>query len=149
MSPRKHAPALVAATALALGLAGTIGFATTGAAAERTCSNESVEGQYALQARGLTEGLTHHTANLGRIMVDGHGHLSGSLTVSINGRIATAQALNGTYEVHADCSGTESFTIGSDPTARTASFVLANKARQIDFLETDEGTVFSGSATRQ
>ena len=73
MSPRKHAPALVTAAALARGLAGTIGFATTGAAAERTCSNESVEGQY----------------------------------------------------------------------------VLANKGRQIDFLETDEGSVFSGTATRQ
>ena len=82
-------------------------------------------------------------------MVDGHGHLSGTLIVSINGRIAEAQVLNGTYQVHADCTGTESFTIGSDPTQRTASFVLADKARQIDFLETDEGTVFSGTATRQ
>src|SRR5215471_7266376 len=148
MNPRRTALGLLSVTALSLGVLGSLSFAATGASAERTCSNESVEGQYSLQARGLTEGLAHHTANLGRILVDGHGHLTGTLTVSINGRIATSQALNGTYEVHADCTGTESFTIGSDPTPRTASFVVANKARQIDFLETDEGTVFSGTATR-
>ena len=50
MSLRKLTPALVTATALALGLAGTFSFAATDAAAERTCSNETVEGQYALQA---------------------------------------------------------------------------------------------------
>ena len=149
MSLRRTAYGLVSLTAVALGVLGSLSFAATGAAAERTCSNKSVEGQYALLARGLTEDLTHHTANLGRILVDGHGHLTGTLTVSVDGRIATAQALNGTYEVHADCSGTELFTIGADPTQRTANFVVSNRTRQIDFLETDQGTVFSGTATRQ
>jgi hypothetical protein len=150
MSPRKSAIGLFSVTAAAVGLAGAIGAARTlPVVARSVCSNETVEGEYALQARGLTEGLAHHTANLGRIMVDGHGHLTGTLTVTINGRIATAQALNGIYEVHADCTGAESFTIGSDSTPRTANFVVASDARQIDFLETDEGTVFSGTATRQ
>jgi hypothetical protein len=150
MSFRMTAPRRLTVAAFALGLAGMIGVAATGqVAAEGACSNKTVEGQYALQARGLTEGLAHHTANLGRIVADGEGHLTGSLTVSINGRIATAQALNGTYEVHSDCTGVELFTIGLDPTPRTASFVVANRARQIDFLETDEGTVFSGTAVRQ
>jgi hypothetical protein len=150
MSPRKTALGLFSVTAAALGLAGALGLARTQPVVARSvCSAETVEGEYGLQARGLTEGLSHHTANLGRIMVDGHGHLTGMLTVSINGRIATAQALNGTYEVQADCSGTESFTIGFDPTPRTASFVVANKGREIEFLEPDEGTVFGGTATRQ
>ena len=135
--------------AVAIPTLGALGFASfSHVAAHPACSDRTVEGDYALHASGLTEDLTHHTANLGRIVVDGTGRLSGELTVSVNGRIATAQMVRGTYSVNDDCTGSESFTVGADPTVRTATFVTANGGREIDFLETDAATVFNGTATR-
>src|SRR5215467_13400414 len=111
--------------AVAVPTLGALGFASfSHVAAHPACSNRSADGDYALQANGLTEDLTHHTANLGRIVVDGNGRLSGELTVSVNGRIATAQTVKGSYSVNDDCTGSESFTIGADPTVRTATFVI-------------------------
>src|SRR5215471_1660293 len=134
---------IVRMVVVAIPTLGVLGFASfSHVAAHPACSNRTVEGDYALQASGLTEDLAHHTANLGRIVVDANGHLSGELTVSVSGHIGTAQAVNGTYSVSDDCTGSESFTIGADPTVRTATFVVANGGREIDFLETDAGTVF-------
>ena len=134
----------------AVGLTAILGVAALQpVSAEESCSNRTVEGAFALAARGQTENLEHTTANLGRIVVDGHGNLTGTLTVSVNGRIARGQHVAGTYAVNADCTGSEQFTIGTDPTPRTADFVIADHGRQISFLETDSGTVFVGSATRQ
>jgi hypothetical protein len=118
-------------------------------AAQDSCSARTVEGDYALSAQGKTEDLAHTTANLGRVVVDGRGGLSGALTISVDGRIARGQHLSGTYVVNADCTGSETFTIGADPTPRTADFVVSDRGRQIAFLETDPGTVFVGTATRQ
>src|SRR5262245_1513019 len=101
---------------LVVGVAGlTIAGSTSQALARQGCSNETAAGEYALQATGLTEGLSHTTADLGRIVVDGRGRLAGQLTVSVNGRIAQGQALAGTYGVQPDCTGAETFTIGADP----------------------------------
>jgi hypothetical protein len=134
----------------ALGVTALLGFAALQpVAAQESCSTRTVEGEFALLAQGQTEDLQHTTANLGRIMVDGRGGLTGSLTLSVNGQIARDQRVRGTYVVNADCTGTEQFTIGPDPTLRTADFVIADHGREIEFLETDTGTVFSGSATRQ
>jgi hypothetical protein len=134
----------------ALGIFALLGVAALQpVAAQESCSTRTVEGEFSLLAQGQTEDLQHTTANLGRIVVDGNGGLTGSLTVSVSGRIARAQHVNGTYVVNPDCTGTEQFTIGADPTVRSADFVIAERGREIQFLETDSGTVFSGTATRQ
>jgi hypothetical protein len=140
----------LASFAVVIGLASLLGVDSVSQALARDgCTSESVAGEYALQASGLTEALTHTTSDLGRFVVDGSGRLSGQVTVSVNGRIVQDQALRGTYSVQPDCTGSETFTIGADPTQRHADFVIADQGREIVFLETDSGTVFTGTATRQ
>jgi hypothetical protein len=140
----------LASCAVVLGLASLLIVGSVSQTAAREgCTNESAAGEYALQSGGLTEGLTHTTSDLGRVVVDGHGRLSGRLTVSASGRIAQGQTLEGTYAVRSDCTGSETFTVGADSTQRHADFVIADQGREILFLETDSGTVFTGTATRQ
>jgi hypothetical protein len=143
-------PLRATSAAAALGATALLGLAAfQPVAARESCSNRTVEGEFALLAQGQTEDLQHTTANLGRIVADGRGGLSGSLTLSVNGQIVRGQRVSGTYVVNPDCTGTEQFTIGTDPNVRSADFVVANHGSEIQFLETDSGTVFSGTATRQ
>jgi hypothetical protein len=133
--------------ALAAAAASLVSLHSVGA--HEACNNRTVQGEFALSAQGQTENLQHTTENLGRIIVDGNGHLTGTLTISVSGRVARNQTLTGSYAVLPDCTGSETFTIGSDPAQRNADFVAADDGHQIFFLETDTGTVFSGTATRQ
>jgi len=87
-------------------------------------------------------------AQLGKLVADGKGHLTGSATESANGLILQL-SLAGTYTVSADCSGTQSLTVtpstGSVFTSN-AAFQLADGGQQKLTATLGAGIVLTGRA---
>src|SRR6266436_7175036 len=61
----------------------------------------------------------------------------------------TAESLNGTYHVRADCTGSESFCFLDTGQVVHADFVIVSQGREIVFLETDPGTLLTVRADLQ
>jgi hypothetical protein len=65
----------------------------------------------------------------------------------VAGMIIRQLPITGSYTVNPDCTGSKQFTApGFPPT--NFDFVVNPNGRKITFIETDAGTVFSGSAVR-
>ncbi len=132
------AVAAVAALALAL-VPGAM-------AAERACSNATLNGAFADRDTGLIAGLGQFVgANLEKF--DGHGNMSSTGTVSLNGNIVQATA-TGTYTVNADCTGNYTVQNSLGLTVH-AFFVIADGGNELQVVITDPGTVISCVARKQ
>jgi hypothetical protein len=88
--------------------------------AHAQCSNASLNGTFfttfggAIQSGSAT--LAHQ--DMGKVIADGNGGLSGQVTASVAGQVQTLP-VTGTYTIHANCSGTGSMT-GSGVAAQFA-----------------------------
>ncbi len=115
-------------------------------AAERPCSNATLNGAFADRDTGLIAGLGQFVgANLEKF--DGHGNMSSTGTVSLNGDIVQATA-TGTYTVNADCTGTYTLQNSLGLTIH-AFFVIADGGDELEVVITDPGTVISCVARKQ
>jgi hypothetical protein len=112
------------------------------------CNQATVVGTYGFQGQG-TLGLGTPqpipAAETGMATADGNGNLSGNVTFSLGGQIL-ATPFTGTYQVNADCSITETIVFGTQ--TRHQAGVIVRHGRQIDFIDTDPGTVLTRVATR-
>ena len=82
-------------------------------------------------------------ATVGRMVVDDDGTAEVSLTRSFNGTI-TREVLPGFLTVNDDCTGT--LTFGG---VRTFDFVAVDKMDELQFIQTNPGTVVTVIAKRQ
>jgi len=128
------------AATLALALAMPLG------AAEKACSDGSLEGAYGFRLTGTNTALNRLFAIVGRISFDGAGALKVNATQSFQGKVMRVP-LEGKYTVRADCSGTAKLA-APDGSAVSLDFVIVNGGRGIEFISADDGTVESGSATK-
>lgn len=123
------------------------------AQASNVCSNASFAGSYGYQSTGYygsSQGTALFTA-VGAITADGNGNLTGAETASQNGTMLSAQ-LTGTYQVTAGCTGTMQLIASiaaGQISASNMSFVVVNNGLGIQYMQTDAGTVISGSAQQQ
>lgn len=111
--------------------------------AEALCplGNATLRGTYMVMGAGYVVGVGPATA-VGTTTFDGKGNGVNSFTASINGAIhqGTVTTL---YTVNPDCTGSVSQSDGSH-----YERVVAPDGSRFDWIETDAGTVLSGSAIR-
>ena len=107
--------------------------------------NETLRGTYMSIASGTFVGIGPVSA-VGRLTFDGNGNSVNPFTLSINGVIAKG-ILTGTYTVNSDCASTLTLSDGTG-TPTHYDMVVAPDGRSFNWIETDAGTVFSGTARR-
>jgi hypothetical protein len=111
------------------------------------CSSESLTGAYGFQLSGsfIPGGISFATT--GRFVSDGHGAVTGTIVESVNGNISTG-SFTATYTVADDCTGVAVFKFDRGLQS-TISFTIVSSGREVLLIDTDPGTVETGSAKKQ
>ena len=114
------------------------------------CILASLNGAYAYTITGSlidSSGNADPYVNSGQITFNGNASfsLSGEISDVVFALQPTGVSSSGTYATHSNCTGTATFT---DPNLGplTMNFALSNGG-QIRFIDTDQGVIFSGTAT--
>ena len=102
--------------------------------------NATLVGTYMSHGTGTVVGVGQ-VAAVGTITYDGHGNLVNPFTLSVNGTVSTFTQ-SGTYTVNSDCTGTV-VQGGSH-----YDFVVSPDASTVFWIETDPGTIITGTASR-
>jgi len=110
------------------------------------CSNNTMKGVYVMRGTGTVVGLGP-VAVTGKVTYDGRGGGQAILTHSVNGAIYRQVASTGVFTVNPDCTGSKTFGTGSSATHY--DFVITPDGRTITWIETDNGTILTGTAVRQ
>lgn len=114
--------------------------------AKALCTTRSIEGNYAYLVSGTNVG-GGPVAAVGLVIADGEGSLTAGDTVSANGQIIR-RMITGTYTVNDDCTGTVTFTDQFGLTTHL-DFVLSQGYQELNFIQTDPGTVTTGIGRKQ
>jgi hypothetical protein len=114
--------------------------------AKSPCTTRSIDGSYAYLVSGTNVG-GGLVAAVGLVTTDGEGSLTANDTVSANGAIIR-RTITGTYSVNGDCTGTVTFTDQFGLTTNL-DFVLAEGRQELNFIQTDPGTVTTGIGRKQ
>jgi hypothetical protein len=129
--------------------------------ADASCplANLTLNGAYVITSTGTAGGPVFNNppsplpfAAVGKILFDGQGNLQMWFTVNLNGQFISranyaAPGVSGTYTVNADCSGTATWVTPS-ATVVHIDFVVTPNGKQLTLIETDTGTLITGTAVR-
>jgi hypothetical protein len=110
------------------------------------CVLESLNGAYAYTITGAfidTNGNSNPYTDSGKITFNGTGSFSLGGEISDVGTVASL-SVSGSYATHSNCTGTATFT---DPNLGALSMNLTVVNGGVRFIDTDSGTIFSGTAT--
>jgi hypothetical protein len=115
---------------------------------ERRCTLRKLEGSYGIFANGTVvtppPGVPAGPfATVGTMVVEENGNATVTLTRSFNGTI-TREVLPGTVTINEECTGTATF--GG---VRTFDIVAVNSQDELQFIQTNPGTVVTVIAKRQ
>jgi uncharacterized protein (TIGR03437 family) len=112
------------------------------------CGNGSLSGAYGYLLTGFefVSSTGYYYSQAGNAVSDGNGNISVVGNVNVNGTSASTTG-TGTYSLASDCSGTARVTNQSG-TANYSIAVVEN-GQGLLFLETDAGTIVSGTAQPQ
>ena len=134
--PKTFTMAAVAALALAL--------SSTAQADDKGCSNATLRGTYAQTGSGVMTAPPDQAgpfANVGQLVFDGNGGLTGTLVVSSG---SSAQATEtGTYTVNSDCTGTYTVQIAPFGITSQAFFAIDTNGDELEIIVTDPGSVIT------
>ena len=111
-------------------------------AAEALCplGNATLKGSYMLRGEGTNVGVGPVTV-VGWLTYDGKGNVvNASMTASVNGTVSTFP-ISGPYTVNSDCSG-------SVEPGTHYNFVVTPDGKEVYWIQTDPGTVTSGTEVR-
>ena len=141
----KHIAAVVVfATVFVLGIA-----PKAQAWEEKECSNATLQGSFGYSSTGtlldsyVPPPFAGPFAEVGRQTFDGKGHTEATATLSSNGNINQAVAINGTYAVNSDCSGSMKLNIPSFGVTVHADFVIDDNGAEIRAIVTESGVIES------
>ena len=110
--------------------------------AQSGCWNGSLRGAYGVQIKGTIVGLGP-IAGVARLRYDGAGNFTQTDNVTVNGfPIVPNRPGSGTYNVNADCTGTQTLNTGGQVLHTT--FALAESGKEILDEVTDPGLVITG-----
>jgi hypothetical protein len=114
------------------------------------CTNAGVTGKFGFETTGafLATGAVAFIGEL-KLTVNpsGEGVISGRLAASENGTFVASEPVTGSYKVGAGCRGTATITPVGQPEMHF-SFVVVDGENQMLAVETDAGTVVSGTLQR-
>jgi hypothetical protein len=102
--------------------------------------NATLHGTYMSHGTGTVVGVGPVSA-VGTITYDGQGNLTNPFTISVNGAVSRITQ-TGSYTVNHDCTGT--VVQGG----AHYDFVVAPDASTVFWMETDAGTIVTGTAVR-
>ena len=131
----------------------TVGAQSNGQGQPQNCSNRIVSGRYAYDIQGTIFAPPPVTpaAAVGVADFDGMGSLTISDVASFAGTVVSRTG-SGTYSVQPDCTLTLSLTILTGFPVGTPFHlhgVIIGRGEEIKFIQTDQGTMFTGTAERQ
>ena len=115
--------------------------------AQTSCSSSSLNGTYFYMLSGTVAtngGLAY--AELGKLVADGNGGVSGRSTTSVGGSIAS-YSLSGTYSVQGNCTGTVTLSVNSQFT-ETITFQIVDGGQSAVVAFSSSGAVVGGRAYR-
>lgn len=117
---------------------------TLKAATDEQCPllNATLRGTYMVTGTGTIVGFGPASA-VGTITYDGKGNSSNTFTVSANGTISRGVTVTGPYTVKSDCTGSLAQSDGTH-----YDFVVNPDGNTVFWIETDDGTVISGTEVR-
>ena len=105
--------------------------------------NATLSGTYMVIGGGTLVGIGPVSA-VGWITYDGKGNNSvNTFTVSVNGAISRGVTVTGPYTVNSDCTGSLTQSDGTH-----YDMVVAPDGSKFNWIETDDGSVVSGTASR-
>jgi hypothetical protein len=104
--------------------------------------NATRHGTYVVFGTGSIVGLGP-VAVVGEITYDGEGNEHAHYTASLNGTIHKDVKVTGVYTVNSDCTGWVTESDGSH-----YSFVMSPDGSKVSWIQTDAGTVISGTEVR-
>ena len=116
------------------------GFALAQGAA--VCGENGKKQTFAANLRGSVNGVGQ-VAYVEQVILDGKGNVTGSGTFSLAGAIYTVP-ITGTYTENADCTGSAQIT-PHGYSMLNFNFVVVNAGKEILLVETDTGTIVSGT----
>lgn len=124
------------------------GLTVASAQAESTdCSLASLNGSYGFTLSGSYVPAAISYATTGRFVSDGHGSVTGSVVESVNGSISSG-TFTATYTVAKDCTGTAVFNFNNGSKSELV-FTIVSGGREALLMDTDPGTVETGTAKKQ
>lgn len=110
--------------------------------AQSGCSNGSLRGNYGFQIKGTIVGLGP-IGGVARVTFDGAGNFTQTDNVTVNGfPIVPNRPGTGTYDVSADCTGTQTLNSGGKVT--DTKFVIAENGKEVFDIVTDPNLVITG-----
>jgi hypothetical protein len=125
---------------------GTTELGTAQAQVSTSCSVAGVKGVYGLQGGGAEIGVGP-LALAGQVTLRGDGILNGTLTVSVNGSIASKQKISGAFKVGHPCVGAAVIQLGNQGPIHL-SLIVVNGGHEILFIQEDANSLLSGSLQR-
>ena len=114
-------------------------------AQNKGCSNATLHGSYAQTGTGVITAPPDQAgpfANVGTLIFDGSGGLTGALVVSSNGSSSPATE-TGTYTVNSDCTGTYTVQIAPFGITSQAFFAISSNWDELEIIVTDPGSVIT------
>jgi hypothetical protein len=129
------------AAVTALGLC----FSPAARADDKGCSNNTLRGSFAQSGTGVITAPPDQAgpfANVGTLIFDGNGGLTGALVVSTNGSSSQATE-TGTYTVNSDCTGTYTVQIAPFGITSQAFFAIDTNGDELEIIVTDPGSVIT------
>jgi hypothetical protein len=130
---------MAAAMTLALAIAPTV------QASDKGCSNETLRGSYAQTGSGVITAPPDQAgpfANVGTLIFDGNGGVTGALVVSSNGSSSPVTE-TGTYTVNSDCTGTYTVQIAPFGITSNAFFAIDTNGDELEIIVTDPGSAIT------
>jgi hypothetical protein len=104
--------------------------------------NATLHGPYIVFGTGTIVGVGPVTA-VGVETWDGQGNTVATYTASVNGNVYPGITVTGTYSVNPDCTGSNAESDGSH-----YNIVVSPDGNSTTWIQTDAGTVISGTETR-
>jgi hypothetical protein len=117
-----------------------------------TCSTQTLSGSYTYSVSGYyfdQQSNEYGFAAAGLIVLDGNGGFTGTDTVSDGAVITRGRQLSGVYTVNANCTGSLTLVAPNGNTLGHLDLVITNNARNVNFIQADNGTAITGTAQQQ
>jgi hypothetical protein len=122
-----------------------LGISSPAQAADKGCSNATVRGSYSQNGSGVVVAPPDQAgpfANVGTLVFDGNGGLTGTLIANSNGSSSPATE-TGTYTVNSDCTGTYTVQIAPFGITSQAFFAIDTNGDELEIIVTDPGSVIT------
>lgn len=120
--------------------------------AQSGCTASTLSGPYGFAIQGYyfsPDSYYGMYAAAGRIVFNGEGGITGSLTESYSGQIMRGRPLSGDYVLKADCTGTARLVSKEYGSISNLDFVVTGGGKEVQFIQSDSGMVVSGAAKQQ